>query len=124
MNAFQKRLQEFMQKEYGVISVDQWTAMTLREKSKLIDELWQIPRAAESLSAAWNVVRLLTSWGYTVYWEQAIDGNGNPMPAHWCDIRPGAKAKIHLEIGIGWGATLSESLCAAALRCIGLLALR
>jgi hypothetical protein len=111
-------------KQAGVISVAQWERLSLPEKSKLIDELWQIKGAAESLGAAWNVVRLLTSWGYTVYWEQAINGKGEPMTAQWCDVRPGENPKVHLEIGIGWAPTISESLCAASLRCVGLLALK
>jgi hypothetical protein len=107
---------------FGVITVDQWTAMTLPEKSKLIDDLWQIKGAAESLGAAWNVVRLLTSWGYTVEW---IDGRcDDHVGGLWCDIQSGEKPKVDLKESIGYGVTLSESLCAAALRCVGLLALR
>jgi hypothetical protein len=108
----------------GVISIAQWTAWSQPEKSKVIDQMWQIKGACESLGAAWHVVRLLTRWGYTVEWVQAVNGNGEPMNAHWCDIRPGDKPKVALEIGIGWGPTLSESLCAAALRSVELLALR
>ena len=103
-----------------MISVNQWEAMSLPAKSKLIDDLWQIKGAAESLAAAWNVVRLLTSWGYTVEWITNPDKSGGM----WCDIQPGEKPKVDLKDGIGYATTLSESLCCAALRCVGLLDVR
>lgn len=122
MNSFQKRLAAYTRKQYGVISVDQWTAMTPAAKSKIIYELWQIKGAAESLSAAWNVVRLLTSWGYVIEW---IDGRSDGhVGGLWCDIAPGAAPKVDLINSIGYADTLSESLCCAALRCVGLLAMR
>lgn len=111
-------------KATDAISVAQWQAMSLKQKSKIIDELWQIPHAAESLGKAWPIVKLLTSWGYTVEWVHGVNEKGERCGGHWCDIRPGLAPKVDLQIGIGYGSTLSESLCAAALRSVQLLAMR
>jgi hypothetical protein len=100
-----------------LISVATWQTMSLKEKSKLIDELWQIKDSAESLGAAWNVVKLLTDWGCSIEWID--DGKGI-----YClvDIE---KSKIGLaNDGVGYGQTLAEALCCASLRCVGLLDLR
>jgi hypothetical protein len=104
-----------------MLTVKQWEEMSLPEKSRLIADLWQLPRAAETLSAAWAVVRLLTSWGCQVEWMPALEEQPRLDGSHYCLISC-AGAKIGgLKDGVGYGQSLSESLCCAALRSVGLL---
>lgn len=93
--------------------------MTPAEKSKLIFQMWQFKGAAESLGAAWQVVRLLTSWGCEVEWINATEEGGI-----YCIIDITRPKMGNINSTVGYGATLAESLCAAALRSVGLLATR
>lgn len=109
-----------VKQKYGLITVAQWTAMPLSDKSRVIDQMWQIPHACERLSAAWKVVKLLLSWGCTIEWTPPLDEQGRKLGGHYClvDVE---HSKICLESGVGYAPTLSESLCCASLRCVGLL---
>lgn len=107
----------------GVISVAQWEAWSPREKSKIIDQLWQIPGAVESMGQGWKVVQLLLSWGCTVEWMPALEEDARKAHYHYCVIDT-ERSKIALKQGVGYGPSLSESLCCAALRCVELLALQ
>jgi hypothetical protein len=105
-----------------MLTVQQWEQMTPKERSKWIFELWQIPHAAETLSATWQVVSLLTSWGFSIEWMPALEEDARKKGYHYCVIS-GERAKIGgLKDGVGYGSSLSESLVCAALRSTGLLA--
>jgi hypothetical protein len=105
-----------------MLTIQKWEAMSPQERSRWIDELWQIPHAAEGLAAAWEVVRLLTSWGCTVEWMPALEEEDRSAGHHYCVISC-EHAKIgSLKDGVGYGPSLADSLCCAALRTVGLLA--
>lgn len=109
--------------DYGKISVAKWTRMSAAEKSKIIFQMWQILGAVESLGAAWKVAQLFISWGCVIEWTPNINYYGKVCDGHWCYIDADT-SKIALKNGVAHGQTLSESLCAAALRCVELLATR
>jgi hypothetical protein len=90
-----------------------WLKTKAVPKTAVVRRTLSFWSCAEVLTPAWEVVKALLALGYRV--EFSTDNDGT-----YCIlVRPENGVPVHGHVG--WGKTLSEAVCASALKAKGLL---
>lgn len=91
------------------IYADDWQKLDAVQKSSIVENVFQIGGAVDSLGSAWQVGKQMLERGFSFDWTDCgKDG-------FYC-LMDGPEARH-----IGWGKTYSEAICAAALAATGFL---